>query len=178
MKKTTDQKPQRERFIETARELGCDEDEAAFDEKLKRIATAKLKPALRRPAGAASGDAKAKTLMEDTTQMTDIEGKGWKNSGGFPSGNAGYGIQIPDMNDRRRFPRGRVELRLDGVPHPVFANTDKKSFWTPSCGELISTGIGAWMRSLELIPWNGAGPTFALRQIAPSLFEVRLARRG
>ena len=34
-------KPQWQRFIETARELGCDEDEAAFDEKLKRIATAK-----------------------------------------------------------------------------------------------------------------------------------------
>jgi hypothetical protein len=32
---------QRQRFIETARELGCDEDEAAFEEKLRRIATAK-----------------------------------------------------------------------------------------------------------------------------------------
>jgi hypothetical protein len=139
------------RFIETARELGCDEDEAAFDEKLRRIATAKLKPALDRPARATTDVVSAKILMEDTTQMTDIEGKGWKNSGGFPSGNAGYGIQIPDMDDRRRFPRARrVELRLDGVPHPIFVNTDKKSFWTPSCGELISTGIGAWMRSLEL----------------------------
>ena len=39
-----DDKPQSERFIETARELGCDEDEAAFDEKLKRIATVKPKP--------------------------------------------------------------------------------------------------------------------------------------
>jgi hypothetical protein len=38
--KTTDTQ-QHKRFIETARELGCDEDEAAFDEKLKRIATAK-----------------------------------------------------------------------------------------------------------------------------------------
>jgi hypothetical protein len=37
-------KPQNERFIEAARELGCDEDEAAFDEKLRRIATAKPKP--------------------------------------------------------------------------------------------------------------------------------------
>jgi len=37
-------KTQHERFIETARELGCDEDEAAFDEKLRRIATAKPKP--------------------------------------------------------------------------------------------------------------------------------------
>jgi hypothetical protein len=32
---------QSKRFIETARELGCDEDEAAFEEKLKQIATAK-----------------------------------------------------------------------------------------------------------------------------------------
>jgi hypothetical protein len=34
---------QRQRFIETARELGCDEDEASFDEKLRRIATVKPK---------------------------------------------------------------------------------------------------------------------------------------
>jgi hypothetical protein len=34
-------KEQSKRFIDTARELGCDEDEAAFEEKLKRIATAK-----------------------------------------------------------------------------------------------------------------------------------------
>jgi hypothetical protein len=35
---------QSRRFIETARELGCDEDEAAFDEKLRQIATVKPKP--------------------------------------------------------------------------------------------------------------------------------------
>jgi hypothetical protein len=35
------QQTQRQRFIETARALECDEDEAAFDEKLKRIAAAK-----------------------------------------------------------------------------------------------------------------------------------------
>jgi len=34
-----------ERFKETARQLGCDEDEAAFDEKLRQIARAKPKPA-------------------------------------------------------------------------------------------------------------------------------------
>lgn len=39
-----DEADQSRRFVETARELGCDEDEAAFDEKLKRIATAKPKP--------------------------------------------------------------------------------------------------------------------------------------
>jgi hypothetical protein len=36
---------QRERFIETARELGCDEDEEAFKAKLKRIAKSAAKPA-------------------------------------------------------------------------------------------------------------------------------------
>lgn len=34
---------QRDRFIEAARKLGCDEDEAAFDEKLKVIARHKPK---------------------------------------------------------------------------------------------------------------------------------------
>ncbi len=34
----TDEKPQRDRFIETARELDCDEDEGQFNEMLRRIA--------------------------------------------------------------------------------------------------------------------------------------------
>ena len=39
-----DDPEQSKRFIEKARELECDEDEAAFDEKLKQIAQAKPKP--------------------------------------------------------------------------------------------------------------------------------------
>lgn len=39
--KTTSE--QHARFVETARALGCDEDEAAFDEKLKMIARQTLK---------------------------------------------------------------------------------------------------------------------------------------
>jgi hypothetical protein len=39
-----DPKVHSQRFIETARALGCDEDEAAFDDKLKRIAQAKPAP--------------------------------------------------------------------------------------------------------------------------------------
>ena len=45
--KNTSGSDQHKRFVETARELGCDEDEAAeaeFREKLKRIATAKPNP--------------------------------------------------------------------------------------------------------------------------------------
>ena len=39
-----DKKPQRDRFIEAARELSADEDEVAFDAKLKSIAGQKPKP--------------------------------------------------------------------------------------------------------------------------------------
>ncbi len=36
-------KNQKEKFIKTARELGCDESEAAFDAKLKKLVAAKPK---------------------------------------------------------------------------------------------------------------------------------------
>jgi hypothetical protein len=39
----TDTRPQHERFIETARAVGCDEDEAAFRDKLRLIARQKPK---------------------------------------------------------------------------------------------------------------------------------------
>jgi len=37
------QKSQRQKFIDTARELGCDEDEEAFRDKLRRIARQQVK---------------------------------------------------------------------------------------------------------------------------------------
>ena len=42
-----DSRPQRDRFIEAARELGCDEDEAAFKAKLAVIARQKPKDDLK-----------------------------------------------------------------------------------------------------------------------------------
>jgi hypothetical protein len=50
-----DNPEQSRRFIETARALECDEDEAAFDEKLKRIAQVKPKPKNQAGSGGASG---------------------------------------------------------------------------------------------------------------------------
>ena len=43
MNKDTAAKSQRDKFIDKAREIGCDENEAAFDEKLKQLAKAKPK---------------------------------------------------------------------------------------------------------------------------------------
>ena len=42
--KSQDQKPQRERFIEAARELGADDDEATFNAKLAVIGKQKPRP--------------------------------------------------------------------------------------------------------------------------------------
>jgi hypothetical protein len=47
--KSAEAKPQRERFIETARQLECDEDKERFEQKLKRIAKARPAPQLRKP---------------------------------------------------------------------------------------------------------------------------------
>ena len=42
--KDPDNSDQHARFLETARALGCDEDEAAFDEKLKAVVGPKRSP--------------------------------------------------------------------------------------------------------------------------------------
>ena len=41
MTETKNQKSQRDRFVETAREIECDEDEGRFNETLRRIAPKK-----------------------------------------------------------------------------------------------------------------------------------------
>jgi hypothetical protein len=48
------EKPQKQKFVEKARELGCDEDEAAFEEQLRKIVSApapaaKPKPEKKKP---------------------------------------------------------------------------------------------------------------------------------
>ena len=39
--------PQSDKFKEAARELGCDEDEARWDERLRKVASARAAPHLR-----------------------------------------------------------------------------------------------------------------------------------
>ena len=43
----TEEKPQVDRFKDIARALGCDDEETAFDEKLKGIVPTKQKPKAR-----------------------------------------------------------------------------------------------------------------------------------
>lgn len=55
-KPPVDDRPQRDRFIEAARELGCDEDEAAFKAKLAVIARQKPKDDVAKSKDRKSGD--------------------------------------------------------------------------------------------------------------------------
>ena len=50
-----DRAAQLDRFKETARALGCDEDEAAFDEKLKVVASRKMRGRVKVPVKPATG---------------------------------------------------------------------------------------------------------------------------
>ena len=42
-------KPQLDKFKDLARELECDDDEAPFDERLKKLATAPVEPQAEKP---------------------------------------------------------------------------------------------------------------------------------
>lgn len=59
---------QHARFLEAARALGCDEDEAAFDEKLKEIAGSKNEPlSVAVGADGSSDDNNSETKRRDGT---------------------------------------------------------------------------------------------------------------
>jgi len=45
----TDQRSQSQKFIETARAIGCDESEAAFAERIKKLISAPIKKAPAKP---------------------------------------------------------------------------------------------------------------------------------
>jgi hypothetical protein len=53
-------KPQFERFLETARQLECDEDETVFDEKLRQIARHKPEKKMPKRAAASRADRNGK----------------------------------------------------------------------------------------------------------------------
>ncbi|PWB56027.1 MAG: hypothetical protein C3F13_02900 [Anaerolineales bacterium] len=83
----------------------------------------------------------------------------WTNGSPLPSG-AGYGVKI-NVDDRNRYFQKEwqtVFVYLDGQPDPVEINVAKKSFWTKTCGELISAEIGRWMIKNSLAPWYANNP--------------------
>jgi len=73
--------------------------------------------------------------------MNKIECSVWNN------GASGWGLKIlGGLGMRKRhFQRTNspILVELDGTLFPF--NIDKKSFWTPRCGELIGIQLGEWI---------------------------------
>jgi uncharacterized protein YfaT (DUF1175 family) len=82
------------------------------------------------------------------------------NKGNHSSDGNGYGVKIK-AHDRGTFFRREwmtILLELEGENIPADVNIDKDSFWTETCGELISVRIGKWLRKNKLAPWEKGNP--------------------
>ncbi len=78
----------------------------------------------------------------------------WKN------GSGSFGVKI-SSDDREKYFRKdwlSVNLTLEGSIGVIVINVDKKSFWTPTCGELISYEIKAWLKLNDLDTWPDKQP--------------------
>lgn len=105
----------------------------------------------------------------------------WTN--GSPRGTgSGLGLQVSTVDRRRHFdPRWRhvlLELETNDAITEVRANVGKPSFWSPSCGELISAQIGQWLIAQGLVPWaQNIRPKFQVSAVGNRRFRVRRLRR-
>lgn len=101
----------------------------------------------------------------------------WNNGSHHASG-AGYGVKIA-LADRDQFFRrewGTVLLELEGETQPIACNIDKDTFWGPKCRELISSGIGQWLRKNGLALWKGGcPPKLNLIPVAGNKFRLQSA---
>ena len=102
----------------------------------------------------------------------------WRNGSESDTG-AGYGLKL-SLADRERYFRrewGTVSLELEGWPEAVRANIAKSSFWTSTCGELISADIGRWLLANRLAPWaKRQPPKVELRAIGERRFRVEMQK--
>ena len=98
----------------------------------------------------------------------------WTNGSPLASG-AGYGVKV-NYSDRNRYFRHEwksVFVFLEGQTQPVEINIAKKSFWTKTCGELISAEIGRWLIKNGLSTWQKWNPPLLnLDQIQDNQFRL------
>jgi hypothetical protein len=83
----------------------------------------------------------------------------WNKGRHHSSGN-GYGLKIP-IRDRDLFfdPKiGSAILVLPDGEREICINTEKNSFWSDTCRELISKDLGRWFIRKGLAPWPAGAP--------------------
>jgi hypothetical protein len=83
----------------------------------------------------------------------------WNNSEHHVTG-PGYGVKIQSSDIDKFFSPewDYILLNLEGESEPVEVNTNKNSFWSGSCGELINKRIGQWLFNNKLAPWEIRNP--------------------
>ena len=98
----------------------------------------------------------------------------------WKSGSGSFGIKIA-LDDRERFfdkDWSSVTLTLEGSEQPIKVNVDKDSFWTPTCGELISKEIKAWFKENGLDTWPIRKPhRLELKSISGNHFLLCIPNR-
>ena len=103
-------------------------------------------------------------------------GTAWNN--GSPRGSgSGYGIKLKAEDRDRYFSRKSkyVSLRLEGPTRDIPANTDKPSFWSNACRELINKEIGLWLISNGMATWmKGHPPKLQLEPAGEQRFNVTI----
>ena len=100
----------------------------------------------------------------------------WNNGKHHDSG-AGYGLKVPIADRNHYFSREcesvTLELPTQSRYEAVTINVSKKSFWTPTCHELISKDVGVWFRRRGLAPWqSGHPPRFEIEVVGKRNFRV------
>ena len=104
----------------------------------------------------------------------------WNNGDHFSSG-AGYGVKIK-KSDRDQFFYSswkEVSLQLAGTSEPIMVNTNKKSFWSDECRELIHQGIGKWLIGLNLAFWEMyKPPKLELVPLGSNRFLLRVIKNN
>ena len=83
----------------------------------------------------------------------------WSNGNPSKTG-SGYGLKISIADRNNYFKKNKTSavLHLSGKSGTISVNTDKASFWSPVCRELISKDIGAWLIANKLGKWSKGNP--------------------
>jgi hypothetical protein len=110
----------------------------------------------------------------ESVENSPLRWTAWNNGQHDKSGN-GYGLKIP-IADRDKYfdrTRGSVKVVVSDSGAEIEVNTNKKSFWSDSCRELISKELGVWLIRRGLAPWpKGSPPQVKVTPLAEGHFRI------
>ena len=98
------------------------------------------------------------------------------NNGDHSKTGSGYGLKI-SIDDRDNYFKKSaksVVLHLSGKSGTISVNTDKPSFWSPLCRELVSKDIGAWLIANKMGKWaRGSPPKLTMVSLGNNVFRLK-----